>query len=124
MAQFDRRESDACGPGGAPCPICGHGEREALAFAFADQPTVDWPAGRIDAHAALVRGVDTQPARQAIARAVIRMAEELDIDVIAEGIETAGERDFFVHEGVRLFQGVLFSRPLFGRLADTPGERG
>ena len=54
----------------------------------------------------------------------LRLLSDFQPDLIAEGIETAGERDFFVHEGVRLFQGVLFSRPLFGRLADTPGGRG
>ena len=64
----------------------------------------------------LVRDVDRSPARQAIARAVIRMAQELHIRVVAEGVETAGERDFFRHEGVSLFQGYLFCRPLFRQL--------
>ena len=65
----------------------------------------------------LVRDVDKQPARQAIARSVIRLAQELGIALVVEGVETPGERDFFLHEGVALFQGYLFSRPAFQGLA-------
>lgn len=66
---------------------------------------------------ALVRGVDTNKARQAITRGMVRICEELSIQVIAEGIETAGERDFFLSEGVTLMQGYLFARPMFQALA-------
>ena len=65
----------------------------------------------------LVRNVDKLPARQAIARAVIRMAQDMRIALVVEGIETPGERDFFLHEGVHLFQGFLFARPVFRVLA-------
>ncbi len=64
----------------------------------------------------LVRDVDTQPARQAIARSVVRLAQELRIALVVEGVETPGERDFFLHEGVALFQGYLFSKPAFQNL--------
>ena len=67
----------------------------------------------------LVRNVDQLAARQAIARAAIRLAEELRIDLVVEGVQSAGERDFFVHEGVRLFQGYLFCEPQFRGLADA-----
>jgi EAL domain-containing protein (putative c-di-GMP-specific phosphodiesterase class I) len=71
---------------------------------------------------ALVRGVDGSRSRQAIARGVLRMCFELDIAVIAEGVETTAERDFFISEGVSLMQGYLFSRPAFesvGLIADA-----
>ena len=61
----------------------------------------------------LVRSVDASRARQAITRGILRMCADLGIRVIAEGIETAGERDFFLSEGVELMQGYLFSRPAF-----------
>jgi len=60
-----------------------------------------------------VRGVDTSRSRQAITRGVLRICSELGISVIAEGVETAAERDFFFDEGVSLMQGYLFSRPVF-----------
>jgi len=71
---------------------------------------------------ALVRGVNTSRSRQAITRGVLRICSALDIAVIAEGVETAAERDFFFDEGVNLMQGYLFSRPAFqslGTIADS-----
>ena len=62
---------------------------------------------------ALVRNVDASKARQAIARGILRIGEELGITVLAEGVETIGERDFYVSEGVSLMQGYLFARPVF-----------
>ncbi len=62
---------------------------------------------------ALVRDVDSSRSRQAIARGILRICEELGITVLAEGIETAAERDFYLDEGVDLMQGYLFSRPAF-----------
>jgi EAL domain-containing protein (putative c-di-GMP-specific phosphodiesterase class I) len=62
---------------------------------------------------ALVRGVDASHPRQAIIRGILRMCAELDIRVLAEGIETPAERDFLIDEGVNLMQGYLFCRPAF-----------
>ena len=64
----------------------------------------------------LARGVDTSRARQAIAHGILTMGSELGVTVLVEGIETADERNFFVHEGVALMQGCLFSRPAFESL--------
>ena len=68
---------------------------------------------------ALVRNVDRSKARQAIARGILRICEELDIDVLAEGIESPSERDFYLSEGVALMQGYLFSRPAFQARGDV-----
>lgn len=62
---------------------------------------------------ALVRNVHLSRPRQAIVRGLLRTCRELGISVIAEGIESPGERDFFAHEGVDLMQGYLFARPAF-----------
>lgn len=59
----------------------------------------------------LVRGVDTDRVRQAIARGVLAMCRDIGTRVIAEGIETRGERDFFASEGVTLMQGYWFAKP-------------
>ncbi len=65
---------------------------------------------------ALIRGVDRRPARQAIVRSLVRLCEELNIQVIAEGIETSGERDFLLDAGIHLMQGYLFAKPAFRAL--------
>lgn len=61
----------------------------------------------------LVRRIDQSPSRQSIARAVIRMLDEMNIAMIAEGVETQDEAKCLEQMGVRLMQGYLFSRPLF-----------
>jgi len=64
----------------------------------------------------LVRGIERNGPRQAIVRAVSQVCEDLGIDVIAEGVETVHEYEWFVGQGVRLFQGYLFAKPGFESL--------
>lgn len=61
----------------------------------------------------LIRDIDTSKPRQAIVKAVTRMCEELNVTVLAEGVETRSERDFLVDLGINLFQGYLFCKPVF-----------
>ena len=60
----------------------------------------------------LVRGVDHSLRKQGIVRAMVQLCrEELQVAVIAEGVETAAERDALVALGCDLQQGFLFARP-------------
>ena len=59
----------------------------------------------------LVRGVDLQPKKQTLVRTMISMCTELGMQVVAEGIETAAERDAIVDAGCDLLQGYLFAKP-------------
>jgi EAL domain-containing protein (putative c-di-GMP-specific phosphodiesterase class I) len=61
----------------------------------------------------LVRGIDASRPRQSIVRSLVRLCEEMGIQVIAEGIETPGERDFLYDTGIHLMQGYLFAKPAF-----------
>lgn len=61
----------------------------------------------------LVRNVDLSTSRQAIVTGLVRICRDMGVRVIAEGIETPGERDFLVDAGIHLLQGYLFSRPVF-----------
>ncbi len=70
---------------------------------------------------ALVRSVDVSKSRQAIARGMVRICQEMGIQVIAEGVETAAERDFFLYEGVTLMQGYLFTKPAFRAITSAAG---
>jgi EAL domain-containing protein (putative c-di-GMP-specific phosphodiesterase class I) len=68
---------------------------------------------------ALVRDIDSQPARQAIVRGVARICDELAITVVAEGVETLAECRYLQDLGVNLLQGHLFARPMFEACAFT-----
>jgi len=46
-----------------------------------------------------------------ICTAIIAMAHKLGLAVVAEGVETAAQRDFLIEQGCELLQGYLFSRP-------------
>lgn len=48
----------------------------------------------------------------AITRTIISLANNLSLDVLAEGVETQEQLDFLKAEGCRSVQGYLFSRPL------------
>jgi diguanylate cyclase (GGDEF)-like protein/PAS domain S-box-containing protein len=47
-----------------------------------------------------------------IARTIIGLGRDLNLSVIAEGVETAGQRDFLLAEGCRSYQGFLYSPAL------------
>ncbi|MGG6241525.1 two-component system response regulator [Nodosilinea sp. AN01ver1] len=53
-----------------------------------------------------------QPRRQGIVQAIIDLAHNLEMDCIAEGVETAEQRSQLLQLGCEAAQGYLFSRPL------------
>lgn len=48
----------------------------------------------------------------AIIRAVLAMATSLELEVIAEGVETEAQRDMLLANGCHLYQGYLFAKPV------------
>ncbi|MEO6712939.1 MAG: EAL domain-containing protein [Mycobacteriales bacterium] len=59
----------------------------------------------------LVAGIQTDPARQALARALLRFAGDTNSLVVAEGVETEDELAALKALGVRYVQGYLLGRP-------------
>lgn len=59
-----------------------------------------------------VRNMVKNPGDQAIAEAIIVMAHKLGMKVIAEGVETAEQRDILVAAGCDYGQGFLFAKPM------------
>jgi EAL domain-containing protein (putative c-di-GMP-specific phosphodiesterase class I) len=60
---------------------------------------------------ALVRELQSSMVRKRIVRTVIGLCDGIDVYVIAEGVETAEERDCLRQLGVDFMQGSFFSRP-------------
>ncbi len=71
-----------------------------------------FPANRLKIDQSFVRDIAREPTRAAITRAVLAVAGELGLGVVAEGVETTEERDFLVELGCTRMQGYLFGRPV------------
>jgi EAL domain-containing protein (putative c-di-GMP-specific phosphodiesterase class I) len=59
----------------------------------------------------LVKNVDESTDRQAVAKAAIAIAQELEMYVVAEAVETEGEANWLRDAGVGCLQGYLFGPP-------------
>ena len=59
----------------------------------------------------LVRGLDQHSTRRKLVTSVVELCRDLRILVVAEGVETAAERDVLLQVGCDLLQGYLFGRP-------------
>lgn len=59
-----------------------------------------------------VAGADGELASEPIVRTLMTLAEAFDVRVVAEGVETARQRELLRQAGCRLAQGFLFARPL------------
>lgn len=59
-----------------------------------------------------VAGVDTDAHNQVLVDAIIRLAHDLGLEVVAEGVETAPELDYLRQHNCDQLQGYLFSRPI------------
>jgi len=73
---------------------------------------------------ALVTGIDTDPARQALVMGLVHFAAAIDAVLIAEGVETPAERDALLRLGVRFGQGFLLGRPARAAAASRTGAVG
>lgn len=59
----------------------------------------------------LVHGVDESPLKRELLRALAALADQIGAEMIAEGIETAGEAQAIAELGVTFGQGFLYARP-------------
>jgi EAL domain-containing protein (putative c-di-GMP-specific phosphodiesterase class I) len=60
---------------------------------------------------ALVRDVDKRTTKAKLIGTLVTLCRDLDIVLVAEGVETVAERDTLVAIGCDHFQGYLFGRP-------------
>jgi diguanylate cyclase (GGDEF)-like protein/PAS domain S-box-containing protein len=72
----------------------------------------DFPVQKIKIDQTFVRQLVIDSSDASIVRAIIAVSRSLGLSVVAEGIETALQRDFLRDEGCKIGQGYLYSMPL------------
>jgi diguanylate cyclase (GGDEF)-like protein/PAS domain S-box-containing protein len=71
-----------------------------------------FPVDTLKIDRSLVRGVDHDPSSAAITAAIAAMAKGLQVEALAEGVESEGQRDVLRRQGYQRMQGYLFGKPV------------
>jgi diguanylate cyclase (GGDEF)-like protein len=83
-----------------------------------------YPINRLKIAQELVFGVTNDPRNATVVRAAIRLGRELDIEVIAEGVENEAQARFLSSAGCNQAQGYYYSRPVDANAATALLLRG
>ncbi|MDE3021977.1 MAG: EAL domain-containing protein [Pseudomonadota bacterium] len=70
------------------------------------------PLHQLKIDKSFVDDIATDSSDMAIVTTIIAMARSLNLQVIAEGVETDGQRQILLKQGCENFQGYLFSKPV------------
>ncbi len=73
---------------------------------------LNFPISRIKIAGSLVAGVDQDTRRKSIIHSIVELGENLGVDVLAEGMESASEVAFLKSINCRIGQGFYLDRPL------------
>ncbi len=70
------------------------------------------PLNQLKIDQSFIRDISDDVSDQAIVKTIISMAELLNLDVIAEGVETEAQLDFLIQNGCNAFQGYIYNKPM------------
>jgi c-di-GMP phosphodiesterase Gmr len=83
------------------------------------------PLDAIKLDRSFIKGIEVNSKPQALVRAMVAIAHELRLSVVAEGVENEAEAKFLQGIGVDYVQGFLYARPMPARAFETwLAERG
>lgn len=74
-----------------------------------------YPVDILKIDRSFVSSVDAGPREARLASAIIALGKDLELQVIAEGVETESQLAMLAKHGCTSFQGYLFARPMVGR---------
>jgi EAL domain-containing protein (putative c-di-GMP-specific phosphodiesterase class I) len=79
-----------------------------------------YPIDTIKIDKSFIDGIGSNRETRAIVELIVRLGAALDLNIIAEGVETQDQTDILMQIGCRAIQGYHFAKPLS---AEEAGER-
>lgn len=73
---------------------------------------IDNPISTLKIDRSFISGINKEERLQRITRSILALSKQLELDVVAEGVETQKELDVLTAFGCHVVQGFLFSRPV------------
>ena len=72
----------------------------------------DFPLDELKIDQSFINNIDTNQHDEAIVSTIISMAENLGLNVVAEGVETENQLEILINHDCQMFQGYYFSKPV------------
>lgn len=80
---------------------------------YASLSYLQWfPLDKLKVDRSFVMAIGQDPTKTALLKSILLLASQLDLDVVAEGVETLHQAAFLLRHGCDFMQGNLFSKPL------------
>ncbi len=71
-----------------------------------------YPVDKIKIDRSFVSNLGNDPEAEAVIRAIVKLSKALNLNIVAEGVETRAQKSLLRQCGCNIIQGFLFSRPV------------
>ncbi|WP_235075858.1 putative bifunctional diguanylate cyclase/phosphodiesterase [Asticcacaulis sp. AC460] len=71
-----------------------------------------YPVDKIKIDRSFVSNLGVDPEAEAVIRAIVKLSKALNLNIVAEGVETRAQKNILRQTGCQIIQGYLFSRPV------------
>ena len=77
-----------------------------------------YPVDKIKIDRSFVSNLGVDPEAEAVIRAIVKLSKALNLNIIAEGVETRAQKNILRQTGCNIIQGYLFSKPVAATAID------
>ncbi len=73
-----------------------------------------YPVDKIKIDRSFVSNLGVDPEAEAVIRAIVKLSKALNLNIVAEGVETRAQKNILRQTGCTIIQGFLYSKPVAG----------
>jgi EAL domain-containing protein (putative c-di-GMP-specific phosphodiesterase class I) len=77
-----------------------------------------YPVDKIKIDRSFVSNLGVDPEAEAVIRAIVKLSKALNLNIVAEGVETRAQKNILRQTGCNIIQGFLFSKPVAAHTID------